>query len=173
MTREEKNQFIDELAEKIENSGVFYITDTADLNAAQAVNLRRSCFQSEVKLEVVKNTLLKKAFEKIEGKDYSEVYGALAGPTAIMFSEVGNAPARLIKEFRKKAEKPIVKAAYIEETVYLGDEQLEALTQIKSREELIGDIVGLLQSPMKNLLGALQSGGNTISGLVKALEDRG
>lgn len=173
MTREEKNQFIDELAERIENSGVFYIADTADLNAEQAVGLRRSCFQKNVQLQVVKNTLLKKAFDKIEGKDYSEIYDSLAGPTAIMFAEVGNAPARLIKEFRKKAEKPLVKAAYIEETVYLGDDQLEALTQIKSREELIGDIVGLLQSPMKNLLGALQSGGNTLSGLVKALEDRG
>ena len=172
MTREEKDQFINELAEKIENSGVFYITDTAGLNADKAVRLRRSCFQSDVQLEVVKNTLLRKAFDKIEGKDYSELYETLAGPTAIMFSEVGNAPARLIKEFRKKADKPLVKAAYIEETVYLGDETLEALTQIKSREELIGDIVGLLQSPMKNLLGALQSGGQTLSGLVKALEER-
>ena len=173
MTREEKDQFINELAEKIENSGVFYITDTADLNAAQAVGLRRTCFQNNIQLQVVKNTLLKKAFERIEGQDYSEMYDSLAGPTAIMFAEAGNAPARLIKEFRKKADKPLVKAAYIEETVYLGDDQLEALTQIKSREELIGDIVGLLQSPMKNLVSALQSGGNTISGLVKALEERG
>ena len=172
MTRQEKNQFIDDLAERIEKSGVFYITDTADLNAEKAVSLRRSCFQSDVQLEVVKNTLLRKALEKIEGKDYSELYDTLAGPTAIMFSEVGNAPARLIKEFRKKADKPLVKAAYIEETVYLGDETLEALTQIKSREELIGDIVGLLQSPMKNVLGALQSGGHTLSGIVKTLEER-
>lgn len=173
MTRTEKDQLIDELAVKIDNSNVFYLADTSDLTADMTSSLRRSCFQKDVKLSVVKNTLLKKAFEKIEGRDFSELFEMLSGPTSIMFAEAGNAPARLIKEFRKKSDKPILKAAYIEEMIYLGDEQLETLTLIKSREELIGDVIGLLQSPMKNLIGALQSGGNTLSGLVKALEDRG
>jgi large subunit ribosomal protein L10 len=134
--------------------------------------LRRECFNKQVGLRVVKNTLLRKALERIEGNDYSEIYGALSGHTAVLFSEVGNAPAKLIQEFRRKHAKPILKAAYVEQAIYVGDEQLDALVAIKSREELIGDIVGLLQSPARNVISALQSGGSTIAGVVKTLSER-
>ena len=123
-------------------------------------------------MQVVKNTLLKKAFESLEGIDYSPMYDALKGNTAILYAEVGNVPAKLIKEFRKKHDKPILKAAYVEESIYVGDDQLDKLVEIKSKEELIGEIIGLLQSPAKNVISALQSGGSTIAGLVKTLSER-
>ena len=123
-------------------------------------------------MSVVKNTLLRKAFDRVEGKDFSGLYDVLAGPTALMISDTGNVPAKLIKEFRKKNQRPILKAAFVEEMCYIGDDQLTALTEIKSREELIGDIIMLLQSPIKNVIGALQSGGHTIAGLVKTLSER-
>jgi len=172
MQKEKKVSVVEELTETLSKAGVFYIADTADLNAESISNLRRICFKSDIKLKVVKNTMLKKAFEQVEDRDYSEFYDLLKGPTALMFSEVGNAPAKVIKEFRRKHSKPILKGAWIEEAVYIGDDQVENLVNIKSKEELIGDIIALLQSPAKNVIGALQSSGNTIAGLVKTLQER-
>lgn len=172
MTKQEKNQQIEDLAEILTANGVIYLADTSELSAEATSDLRRSCFKKNVKMTVVKNTLLKKAFERVEGKDFSEMYEVLAGPTALMTSDTGNVPAKLIKEFRKTHERPLLKAAYVEEMCFVGDDQLTALAEIKSREELIGDIIHLLQSPMKNVVGALQSGGHTVSGLVKTLSER-
>lgn len=123
-------------------------------------------------MSVVKNTLLRKAMDTFEDKGYDKLYEAMAGPTAILFSTTGNIPAKLLEEFRKKNSRPILKAAYIDSAVYIGDDQISVLTKIKSKEELIGDVIGLLQSPAKNLISALKSGGSTIAGLVKALEER-
>jgi large subunit ribosomal protein L10 len=172
MTKTEKNQLIDELAETLSASNVIYLADTSELSAEATSNLRRTCFNKQIQLSVVKNTLLRKALERIEGKDFSELYSVLAGPTSVMLSDTGNAPAKLIKEFRKKNKRPILKAAYVEEMCYVGDDQLQALVDIKSREELIGEVIGLLQSPVRNVLGALQSGGHTVAGLVKTLSER-
>lgn len=172
MTREEKQNAIEELSKQLAESGIFYIADTSELDAKATSDLRRECFKKDIRVSVVKNSLLQKAMEKVEGKDLAELSDVLAGPTAVMFSEVGNAPAKVIQEFRKKHEKPILKGAFIEESIYIGDDQLQALVDIKSKEELIGEIVGLLQSPAKNVLSALQSGGNTIAGLVKTLSER-
>jgi large subunit ribosomal protein L10 len=172
MNREEKQQAIDAIVEKLSNANVFYLADASSMDAGSTSNLRRQCFGKDISMTVVKNKLLQKAMEKIEGKDYSEMYGVLAGPTAIMISEVGNAPAKLIKEFRKKNDKPVLKAAYIEESIYIGDDQLDALCDIKSKEELLGEVIGLLQSPAKNVISALKSGGGTIAGLVKTLSER-
>lgn len=172
MNREEKNNMIEDLKVSIQESPVFYLTDTSTLDAATTSNLRRECFKSDIKLKVVKNTLLKKALESIEGTDYSPLYETLVGNTSVMFSSVGNAPAKLIEKFRKTNEKPVLKAAFIEEECYIGDDKLKSLSEIKSKEELIGDIIMLLQSPAKNLVSALQSGGGTLSGLIKTLGDR-
>jgi len=174
MTREEKNEAIQELTQLLEGSNTVYIADIAGLNAVETSNLRRSAFNKQIKVSVVKNTLLKKAMEN-SSKDFEELYPILVGNTSIMIAEAGNAPARLIKDFRKKnQEKPILKGAFIEESIYVGDDQLESLTQIKSKEELIGDVITLLQSPAKNVISALQGGGGQkIAGLVKALEERG
>lgn len=171
MTRDDKNQLIDNLAQQLSDTKHFYIANVEALNAEQSSALRRKCFERDIKLVVVKNTLLKKALEKIEGK-YEELYPILKQNTSIMLTETGNAPAKLIKEFRKEWEKPILKGAYVEECVYIGDEQLEMLASIKSKEELIGDIVGLLQSPAKNVISALQSGGSTLAGLIKTLQEK-
>lgn len=172
MTREEKSQYIEDLATKLSETGVFYVTDTAGLDVETVNQLREKCFKGNIELRVVKNTLLKKALEKIEDKNYEDLYGVLAGPTAIMFSEVGNAPAKLIKDFRKKHDKPLLKGAYIEEAIYTGEENLEFLATIKSKEELIGEIISLLQSPAKNVISGLKSGGSTIAGLLKTLSER-
>ncbi len=172
MTREEKNQAIDALADKITNANVFYLADTGDLNAEQASNLRRRCFKGNVQMEYVKNTLLEKAFEKIEGVDLSPFYELLKGQTSLMISEKGNEPAKIIKEFRKKGDKPVLKGAFIDQALFIGDDQIDALAALKSKEELVGDVIALLQSPAKNVLSALQSGGSTIAGLVKTLEER-
>lgn len=171
MTREEKKEIIDNLSAKLNENNIFYLADISDLDAETSSKLRRLAFKREISLNVVKNTLLKKALESAEGS-YEEFYDVLKGNTSIMFSEVGNAPAKLIKEFRKNNDKPILKGAYIEEAIYIGDDKVEALTQIKSKEELIADVIAILQSPAKNVVSALQSGGNTISGLVKALSER-
>lgn len=173
MTRQEKDQLIIELSQILQEKNVVYLTDASGLNAEVTSQLRRESFKKEITLRVVKNTLLRKAMERVEDKNFEELYGSLVGQTALMVGDVGNAPAKLIQEFAKKHAKPVLKAAYVEEACYVGANQLEALVSIKSREELLGDIIGLLQSPAKNVLGALQSGGNTISGLVKALETRG
>lgn len=172
MTREEKTAFIDELSGKLAESNIFYLADTSELNAEATAKLRLECFKKGIQLNVVKNKLLEKALQKVEGRDYGQIMDTLAGPTAIMFSEVGNAPAKLIEEFRKKNKKPILKAAYVEESIYIGDEQLKALTEIKSKDELLGEVIGLLQSPAKNVISALKSSGGTIAGLVKTLSER-
>lgn len=171
MTREEKNQFIDDLTTRLNDASVFYLADIAGLDAEGSSKLRRSCFKGDIKLEVVKNTLLKKALEKAEG-DYDELYDTLVGNTSIMFATAGNAPAKVIKDFRKKSDKPILKGAFIEEAIYIGDENLDFLTSVKSKEELIGDIIGLLQSPAKNVISALQSSGGKLGGIVQTLSER-
>jgi len=172
MTKEEKNQFIDEIAQKLNDTGVVYLADVSAMTVESSNNLRRQCFQKNVSLQVVKNTLLRKAMERVEGKDYSEMYDLLKGNTSIMLAEAGNAPAKVIKEFRKKSDKPVLKGAWVEEAVYVGDESLEALVNIKSKDELIGDIIMLLQSPTKNVISSLQSGGSKLSGILKTLGER-
>ncbi len=172
MNREEKQIAIDAIADKLSGANVFYLADTSQLDSEKTSNLRRMCYNKNIEMTVVKNKLLQKALEKIEGRDYSEMYGVLAGPTAIMISEVGNAPAKLIKDFRKKGDRPVLKAAYIEEAIYIGDDQLNNLCDIKSKEELLGEVIGLLQSPAKNVISALKSSGGTIAGLVKTLSER-
>jgi large subunit ribosomal protein L10 len=171
MTRDEKNQLIDNLAQQLSESKHFYFANIADLDAEQSSTLRRKCFEKDIRLVVVKNTLLKKALEKVEG-DYDELYPVLKENTSVMFTETGNVPAKLIKEFRKEWEKPILKGAYVEESIYIGDEQLDALASIKSKEELVGDIVALLQSPAKNVISSLQSGGQTLAGIIKTLQEK-
>jgi large subunit ribosomal protein L10 len=171
MRREEKNAIIDSLAERLKEFSHFYLTDTAQLNAADTSDLRRKCFENNIKLVVVKNTLLKRALEQSNG-DFEELYPVLKGTTSIMFAQSGNIPARLIKEFRKKHDKPVLKGAYVQESVYLGDNMLDALVSIKTREELIGDVILLLQSPALNVISALQSGGNKIHGVLETLSKR-
>ncbi|HPE56202.1 MAG TPA: 50S ribosomal protein L10 [Bacteroidales bacterium] len=171
MRKEEKDQLIDELVEQLNNTPIIYVADTSELNAEATSNLRRMCFKQEIKLTVVKNTLLKRAMEKSE-KNLDELYSVLKGPSSLMFSEVGNAPAKLIKEFRKTSDKPVLKGAYVEEMTYLGEDQLEFLVNIKSRDELIGDLIALLQSPAKNVISALQSGGQKLSGILKTLSEK-
>jgi large subunit ribosomal protein L10 len=174
MNKEQKNQEIASLVDILSNAPVFYLTDTSSLNAEATSNLRRECFKQSIGMRVVKNTLLVKALERIEGKDYSALMPAIKGNTAVMTAEVANAPARLIKEFRKKHEKPLLKGAFIQEDCYVGDNQLDALVAIKSKEELVGDIIGLLQSPAKNVVSALTGAADKKgAGLVKALEERG
>ena len=173
MTREEKDLKIQELTQMLAENSVLYLTDATGLNAENTTQLRRACYKNDVTMRVVKNTLLRRAMEASENTDYSELYEVLTGQTALLVGNVGNAPAKIIKEFRKKSNMPVLKAAYVEESTYLGDDQIDALTAIKSKDELIGDLVALLQSPIKNVVGALNSGGNTVSGLVKALQERG
>lgn len=171
MKKELKAEIIEQLSLKINEANHVYVTDISDLNAEQTANLRRECFKSEVKLEVVKNTLLKTAFERAEG-DYSGLYPILKGASAIMLCEHGNVPAKMIKNFRKKLKKPALKGAYVEETVYIGDDQLTFLENVKSKNELIGELIGLLQSPAKNVISALQSGGNILTGVLKTLSEK-
>ncbi len=171
MTREEKSQVIEELTAQLADSTNIYLTDISGLDAATTSNLRRACFKANVKLAVVKNTLLEKAMEASD-KDFGELPTTLKGNTSVMYSETGNGPAKVIKEFRKKSEKPVLKGAFIEESIYIGDDLLDALVDIKSREELIGEIVSLLQSPAKNVISALKSSGGTIAGIVKTLSER-
>lgn len=172
MNKDQKAQYIEDLAQDLSKANIFYLADTAELTVETINQLRRRCFQQGIELRVVKNTLLAKAMEKVEGRNYDNLASVLSGPTSIMFAEVGNAPAKLIKEFRKKNEKPLLKGAYIEEAIFVGDNQLDALEAIKSREELIGDIIGLLQSPAKNVISGLTSGGSKIAGILKTLEER-
>jgi large subunit ribosomal protein L10 len=171
MNKQEKNQMIEVLDGMLNDNNNFYLADISGLTAEENSALRRLCFKRDVSLQVVKNTLLKKAFEKNES-DFTELYDVLVGNTSIMQAEAGNAPAKVIKEFRKKNDKPLLKAAHIEESLYIGDENLSALADLKSKDELIGDIITLLQSPAKNVISSLQSSGNKLSGIVKALEER-
>ena len=171
MKRSEKLQVIDQLTEQINSYSHFYLADIADLNAEKSSNLRRLCHKRDVKLIVVKNTLLRKALENSE-KETESLYDVLKGNTSILFSNTGNVPAKLIKEFSKENKKPVLKGAYVEESTYVGADQLEVLVNIKSKEELLADVIALLQSPAKNLISALQSGANTITGVLKTLEER-
>ena len=176
MTREQKNKIIQNLVEHINNYPHFYVTDSLGLDAEKTYNLRKEAHNQNIKIVVVKNTLFLKALEQSNKKEIAEdIKQVLKLPTAIMFTEVGNAPARLIKDFRKKfnEEKPLLKGAYVEEDVYIGEDKLETLAAIKSKEELIADIITLLKSPMSNLLSQLNSGSNILAGITKALEERG
>lgn len=173
MTKEEKSLIINDLREKFASNSYFYIADSSKLNVEQINNLRALCFEKGVEMKVVKNTLAQKALEKdAEERGFEGLYVALKGPTTLLFSDTGNVPAKLIKEFRKKHDRPLLKAAYIDSDIFIGDEQVEVLASLKSREELVGDIILILQSPIKNVLGSVQSAGQTISGLLKALEER-
>lgn len=174
MKRSEKQAIIDNLAQEINSYNHFYLADIAELDAEHTSELRRACFQKDIKLVVVKNTLLKRAIEASD-KEAGEVFDVLKGNTSLMFCNTGNVPAKLIKDFRKKnkaLEKPVFKAAYVDESIYVGEDQLETLVNIKSKEELLGDIVTLLQSPAKNVVSALQSSGQTLTGLLKTLEEK-
>ena len=171
MKSSEKKVIINNLQEQIDSYNHFYLTDISGLNAENTSSLRRLCFSQDVKLVVVKNTLLRKALES-SNKNAKEIYDALKGNTSVMFTENANVPAKLIKDFSKKHKKPVLKAAYVEESVYMGADQLETLISVKSKNELIADVVALLQSPMKTVLGQLQSGGNIIHGVLDTLKER-
>lgn len=172
MRKEDKALIIDKIADTLKEYGCFYLTDTTGMNAEQTSALRRTCFDADIKLVVVKNTLLRKALERSDA-DYSELYPVLSGTTAVMFSNVGNAPAKTLKSFYKGDVKvPALKAAYVEETAYIGAGQLETLASIKSKNELIADVVALLQSPAKNVISALQSSGNKLHGILETLSNK-
>ena len=174
MTREEKSQIIEELADKFANHAHFYITDAGGFTVAQINNFRRLCFKNGVEYRVYKNTLIRKALEKQEGTDFSPLFKTLHGFSGVIFSkESGNVPAKVIQEFRvKMAGKPVLKGASVSSDLFVGDENLKMLAELKSKNELIGDIIGLLQSPAKNVISALQSGKHQIAGIVKTLESR-
>lgn len=172
MRREDKNALIDRLAEQINQYPHFYLTDISELNAEVTHKLRKTCFEKKVKLVVVKNTLLKKALERSGKSDFSPLFETLKGSTSVMFTETGNVPAKLIKEFRKDFPKPLFKAAYVEESIYVGENQLDILATLKSKNELIADVIALLQSPAKNVIASLQSGGQTLSGVIKTLSEK-
>lgn len=173
MNKEQKTAAIGELKEKFAKSPFFYIADSSTMNVANINKLRRLCFEKGIEMKVVKNTLIKKALEdEPASKGYKSLFDALHGPSTVLFSDNANAPAKLIKEFRKDGEKPALKAAYIDSSVFMGDDQLDTLVALKSKEELLGEVIGLLQSPIKRVLGSLQSGGQTVAGLVKALQER-
>ena len=171
MRREEKDVIIEDLAQRLNDTKHFYLTDISELNAEETSNLRRKCFEQDISLLVVKNTLLRKAMEKSEGA-YDDLYDVLKDSTSIMFCETGNIPAKLIKEMRKTMEKPVLKAAFVEESIYIGDDQLDALSNIKSKEELLGDLAMLLQSPARNLVSALAASGSKLAGALKTLSEK-
>lgn len=171
MTKEEKTKIIEDLTLELSNTPHFYLADTSGLNAEKTQELRRMCFKNNIRLLVVKNTLLSKAIDK-SGKNAGELKSVLNEPTSIMFTEVGNAPAKLIKEFRGNNERPILKGAYVEESVYIGNDSLESLVNLKSRDELIGDIIMLLQSPMNTVLSQLNSGKHILAGIAKTLSEK-
>lgn len=172
MRKEEKHEVVLALRETIAEYGNFYITDTANLSVAKVNDIRRKCFESGIKMQVAKNKLIRKAMEASEG-DFSEMFGVLKGSSSILFSKTANAPAKLIKQLRKTGDKPLLKAAYIDSAVFIGDNQIDALVNLKSKEELVADIIALLQSPAKNVVSGLQSGKNKLAGIVKTLQERG
>ncbi|MFA6335647.1 MAG: 50S ribosomal protein L10 [Bacteroidales bacterium] len=173
MRKEEKTQIIENLAAQLKQTPNFYLADISGLNAEITAKLRRACFEKQIKLVVVKNTMLRKALEKMALTDAELLFPVLEGPSAVMFTETANAPAKLIKEFGKQYGKPILKGALVQECAYVGENQLDALVSIKSREELIGDIIGLLQSPVNNVISALQSNaGGKVAGIVKTLSEK-
>lgn len=171
MRKEDKNQLIDTLTEELKATNYLYITDISDMNVANTNRLRRLCFKRDVKLIVVKNSLLQKAMEH-SGKDFSPLFDVLKGHTSIMIANQGNIPAKLIKEFRKTSDKPLLKGAFVEDMTFVGDKELDSLIAIKSKNELIADVVALLMSPAKNVISSLQSGGQTLSGVLKTLSER-
>ncbi|WP_462266514.1 50S ribosomal protein L10 [Mucilaginibacter sp.] len=171
MNKEDKYELVNALTEQINEYGNFYITDTADLSVDKVNSIRRKCFESDITMKVAKNSLIEKALEAADG-DFTSLYDSLKGTSTILFSKSAKAPAQLIKELRRKGDKPVLKAAYVYASAFVGDSQLDALLTLKSKEELVGEIIGLLQSPAKNVLSALQSGGTTIAGLVKTLQER-
>ena len=171
MKKEEKDQVIEALVVKLSETKNFYLTDTSAMTVEKTNNLRRTCFKRNIELKVVKNTLLKKSFERLD-VDYSALYPVLKGTTEVMFTDTVNEPAKLIKEVRKSDDKPLLKAAFVEESFYIGDNMLDALIAIKTKNEVIGEIVGLLQSPARNVVSALQSGGGKLAGIVKTLSER-
>jgi len=172
MRREDKNLLIDKLAEQINQYPHFYLTDISDLNAEVTSKLRRKCFEKQIELVVVKNTLFIKALERSGKSDFTQLYDSIKGSTSVMFAETGNVPAKLIKEFRKKNPKPLLKAAFVEESIYVGENQLDALVSLKSKNELVADVIALLQSPAKNVISSLQSGRNILAGVVKTLSEK-
>lgn len=174
MNKQEKDQVIEELKERFDNTSYIYFTDASAMTVEEVNKLRRKCFEQGIEMKVVKNKLARKAMERLgEERNFSAVFTALEGPTAIMLTDTANAPARLIKDFRGgDGKRPALKAAYIDSDVFFGEESLETLATLKSKEELVGDIIMLLQSPAKNVISALKSGGSTIAGLVKTLEER-
>jgi large subunit ribosomal protein L10 len=171
MTREEKATVIKDLTSQLADSTTIYLADISGLDASTTSDLRRACFKANIKLAVVKNTLLSKAMDASD-KDFGELPEVLKGNTSLMFSDVANAPAKLIKNFRKKSKKPLLKGAFVEEAIYIGDENLDALVSIKSKEEMIGEVIGLLQSPAKNVISGLKSGGGKLAGILKTLSER-
>jgi len=171
MTREEKIQAVISLTEQVNNAPNLYIADASTLNVESINNFRRLCFSKDVKFQVVKNTLLKKAFEASE-VNYDGLYEVLVGSSALMFSDTANIPAKVLKEFRKENDKPLLKGALIDSEVYIGDDKINELASLKSREELIGDVITLLESPMKNVISALSSGGTTIASLLQTLSEK-
>ncbi len=173
MKKEEKNIIIDDLAGMLGKYPTVYITDTSSLTVAKTSQLRRLCFNKGVKMVVAKNKLIRKAMERTNKDAYEPIFVALKGTSAILFSEAGNTPAKLIKEFRKGGgKKPVLKGAFIDQSVFIGDNQLDTLAALKSRNELIGEIIGLLQSPARNVISALQSSGGKLAGIVKTLSER-
>lgn len=172
MRKEEKQEIVQALTEQIKEYGNFYITDTANLSVAKVNKIRRKFFENGITIQVAKNTLILKAIEAA-GVDPAEFSTVLKGSSSISFSSVANAPAKLIKELRKTGDKPLLKGAYIDSAIFIGDNQLEALVNLKSKEELVGDVIGLLQSPAKNVISGLLSGGAKLAGLVKTLQERG
>ena len=171
MRKEDKSTIIDQIAAVVKNYNHFYLTETTSLNAEKTSELRKECFKADIKLMVVKNTLLRKALESLDA-DYSELFSCLKGSTTVMLSNTGNAAAKLVKEFNKKSDLPLLKAAYVEENVYIGADQLDTLVAIKSKNELIAEVIGLLQSPAKNVVSALQSGGSKLHGVLQTLSER-
>ncbi len=169
MKKEDKNKIVDQIASTIKSYDNFYLTDIASLNAEKTSILRKECYDQDIKLMVVKNTLLRKAFDRLD-ENYDELDAILKGNTAIMFSNVANAPAKLINKYKGKV--PTLKGAYVQESFYVGAEYLPQLVSVKSKTEVIGDIIGLLQSPAKNVISALQSGGNTIHGILQTLSEK-
>ena len=172
MKKDEKYEVVEALAEQIRDYGSFYIADTSNLSVAKINDIRRKCFENDITIQVAKNSLIKKAVEAVGG-DFTPMYNALKGASSVMFSRTNNAPAKLIKELRKAGDKPVLKVAYIDSSFFIGDNQIDTLINLKSKEQLIGDIIGLLQSPAKNVVSALQSGGNKLAGIVKTLQERG
>ena len=171
MRKEDKQVLIDSILSELKACPNFYLTDVSDLNAEKTSQLRRQCFNSGVKMIVVKNALLHKAMQQMD-KDYEGLYDVLKGSTALMLCETGNAPAKLIKNFRKTSDRPILKGAFIEECCYIGDDMIDALCNVKSKNDLIADVIALLQSPMKNVISGLQSGGHKLSGILETLSER-